>query len=141
MQSKILSRKLTIFNWGKNFFFYRNSKIPPPRTCIVVWQVPSRETLKFSVLLGHALLSRANQKNAFPLIGNGSVLYQKRSKKGGIEGWSKPEESPVLSEAQIERRKRLQQRHDFEKIWSQEKKHQRKLILSKRKKKTWEIFT
>ena len=49
-------------------------------------------------------------------------LNKKRSKKGGIEGWSKPEESPVLSEAQIERRKRLQQRHDFEKIWSQEKK-------------------
>eukprot|EP00944_MAST-04C_sp_MAST-4C-sp1_P008347 g8347.t1 len=43
-------------------------------------------------------------------------------KKSGIDGWSKPapdyEENPALSAAQLERRKRLQQRHDFECIWT-----------------------
>ena len=53
--------------------------------------------------------------------GRGSAFRAK--KKSGIDGWSKPapdyEENPALSAAQLERRKRLQQRHDFECVWTQ----------------------
>lgn len=51
----------------------------------------------------------------------GGVNLQKHSssRKGGNKG----SEPPALSEAQIERRKRLQQRHNFECIWSQKENH------------------
>ena len=53
---------------------------------------------------------------------NGRGTAFRTKKKNGIDGWSKAapdyEENPALSAAQLERRKRLQQRHDFECIWT-----------------------
>eukprot|EP00943_MAST-04B_sp_MAST-4B-sp1_P000747 g747.t1 len=50
---------------------------------------------------------------------DGAINLQMNSgSRRGNKGW----EPPALSEAQIERRKRLQRRHDFECIWSQKKK-------------------
>ena len=95
----------------------------PPKPSVLSLRAPLLTEFYFALLL-----LRKQRTTAAPISedtgdeenGRGTAFRTKT--KSGIDGWSKAapdyEENPALSAAQLERRKRLQQRHDFECIWT-----------------------